>query len=137
MIVFSFFIFIFIVCWLVLLVNRVTTFRNKSKLSIAIKTRHLGIRRNLSVFEDRVSKNFFKTSLKSYLKMILSFGSKEKAKAVINNFIDVKVIENSSDLETKKLISRWIKLERIYLKIWIIMIGSLILALLTKMIWIN
>lgn len=137
MIVFSFFIFIFIVCWLVLLVNRVTTFRNKSKLSIAIKTRHLGIRRNLSVFEDRVSKNFFKTSLKSYLKMILSFGSKEKAKAVINNFIDVKAIENSSDLETKKLISRWIKLERIYLKIWIIMIGSLILALLTKMIWIN
>lgn len=135
MIVFSFFIFIFIVCWLVLLVNRVTTFRNKSKLSIAIKTRHPGIRRNLSVFEDRVSKNFFKTSLKSYLKMILSFGSKEKA--VINNFIDVKVIENSSDLETKKLISRWIKLERIYLKIWIIMIGSLILALLTEMIWIN
>lgn len=137
MIVFSFFIFIFIVCWLVLLVNRVTTFRNKSKLSIAIKSRHPSIRRNLSVFEDGVSKNFFKTSSKSYLKMILSFGSKEKVKAVINNFIDVKAIENSSDLETKKLISRWIKLERNYLKIWIIMIGALILALLTEMIWIN
>lgn len=69
--------------------------------------------------------------------MIISFGSKEKAKAVINNFIDLKAIENSSDLETQKLISRWIKLESNYLRIWIIMIGSLILALLTKMIWIN
>ena len=132
-----FFILIFLICWLVLIVNRIIAFRSKFKLKTIIKKKHPSIRRNLSFFEDGLSIKLIKSGSRSFLNMFLSFGATEKAKTFINNFVDVQAIEDSSDDEIKQLINKSIRLESNYSRIWIIMIGSLLMGLIAKLTWLN
>lgn len=69
--------------------------------------------------------------------MFLSFGATKKARAFINNFVDVQAIEDSSDDEAIVLIRKSISFESDYSRIWIIMIGSLLMVLIAKLTWLN
>ena len=131
------FISIFLTCWIVLVVNRIIAFRKKSKLNTLIKNRHPNIRRNLSFFENGLSIKLVKSGSHLFLNMFLSFGATKKARAFINNFVDVQAIEDSSDDEAIVLIRKSISLESDYSRIWIIMIGSLLMVLIAKLTWLN
>ena len=131
------FISIFLTCWIGLVVNRIIAFRKKSKLNTLIKNRHPNIRRNLSFFENGLSIKLVKSGSHLFLNMFLSFGATKKARAFINNFVDVQAIEDSSDDEAIVLIRKSISLESDYSRIWIIMIGSLLMVLIAKLTWLN
>jgi len=128
MIVGLFFILIFLVCWFLLFVNWVVAFSTKSKLKKNIKKNHPKIRCNLSVFESDLSTTQIKSGSHSLLKLFLSFGSKKSSKLFWNSLVDTKAVEDSNDNEIKRLLNSSIRLTGNYSKIWIIMMGSILLA---------
>lgn len=113
------------------MVNFIYGIRNKSKLNETIKRKYPNLRNSLSFEMGTISRKQINSASISLIKMFLSFGSKTKSKKFWNNYIDVQAIENTKDDEVKRLLDRSIRLMSNFSKVWIIMMVSFLLAVIT------
>ncbi len=126
-----FFMLIFLIFWIAALINWIIAFRVKYRLNKAIKKHEHKLSRNLNVFESAYSTTQMKLGSNSFFKMFISFGSKENTRHFLNNIYDVQAIEETDDVEIKRLLNRLVNLTGNYSRIWIIMMFSIFLAALT------
>ena len=125
-----FFMLIFLISWLALFINWIIILITKRKLNKAMKNRHPNIRRNLNFAESNLSAEQLMLGADLLFKVFLSFGSKERTKTYWNNFVDIKAIKDSNDSEIKQLLHRSIILTSNFPKIWIVMVGSILMIFL-------
>lgn len=121
----------FIICWLALMVNFIIMAFTKSKLNKGLKKRLPKVRRNLNMQDSNFSFSHVKSSSIDLIKMFFNFGSKEGSTIYYNNFVDVQAIVDSKDNELKRLLNKSIRVTSRFVKIWIVMVISLLLAVLT------
>lgn len=120
---------LFVICWLLGVINWILAYRNKSKLNQAITISPLNFKHNLSLSNQmNLSPKEMIAGSSSLVKMFLSFGSKASSRRFLNNFYDVEAIAQSDDEEIKRLFNRSIRFMGNFVKCWMIMATSLLIT---------
>ena len=122
------FVILLLVCWIALLFNWIKLMRVKTMLRKNLEKNHPEIRNNLSFRSGVIIPTNLAEGASSFLNLIISIGSTKGYRRFVNSFVDIEKIEQTNDLNLNKQINRLIRLNSIFLRIWITMFTSLIVA---------
>lgn len=123
--------FMFIVCWVLLMVSLILTLITQTKLKKTLKAQAPNVRNNLKFGFSSLNDNTALDSPFGIFKVLLSFGNKVKVRSFLNQFFDIDSVDNLDNQQIKDLSNKLINLFSKSIRLWAIAIFLVLIGALT------